>query len=268
MNTELIMLGTGNAAATKCYNACFAIKNDKQYFLIDAGGGNGILGQLEKAGIAYNDIHNLFITHTHTDHILGAVWIIRMIAQEMRKGKYTGELNVYGHDEVLNALRWMCTNLLPGKIAERIGNGVNLIELKDGDKFNAAGMEVTCFDIQSKKCKQFGCKVDLPEDKIFVCLGDEPYNEVNKDVVAGADWLMHEAFCLYEDREEFKPYEKSHSTPIEAGIVAQELGVKNLILFHTEDETLSTRKKKYTAEASANFSGNVLVPDDLEGVVL
>jgi ribonuclease BN (tRNA processing enzyme) len=50
---ELIMLGTGIAMVTRCYNTCFAIKNDEEYFLVDAGGGNGIMGQLEKAGISY-----------------------------------------------------------------------------------------------------------------------------------------------------------------------------------------------------------------------
>lgn len=48
MKPELIMLGTGNAMVTKCYNTCFALRNEEEYFLVDAGGGNGILSQLEK----------------------------------------------------------------------------------------------------------------------------------------------------------------------------------------------------------------------------
>ena len=39
---ELIMLGTGHAMVTKCYNACFALRMGERYFLVDAGGGNGI----------------------------------------------------------------------------------------------------------------------------------------------------------------------------------------------------------------------------------
>jgi len=69
--TELIMLGTGCAMVTECYNTCFALKNDDDVFLVDAGGGNGILTQLKKADIAITDIHNMFVTHAHTDHILG-----------------------------------------------------------------------------------------------------------------------------------------------------------------------------------------------------
>ena len=52
--TELTMLGTGNATVTRCYNTCFTIKTGKNILLVDAGGGNGILGQLEKAGICSN----------------------------------------------------------------------------------------------------------------------------------------------------------------------------------------------------------------------
>lgn len=46
---KLIVLGTGNASVTKCYNTCSIIQDKKgRYFMIDAGGGNGILTQLEK----------------------------------------------------------------------------------------------------------------------------------------------------------------------------------------------------------------------------
>ena len=38
MKPELIMLGTGNAMVTKCYNTCFALRNEEEYFLVDAGG--------------------------------------------------------------------------------------------------------------------------------------------------------------------------------------------------------------------------------------
>ena len=43
---ELILLGTGNAMVTKCYNTCFAFRSGAAHYLVDAGGGNGILRQL------------------------------------------------------------------------------------------------------------------------------------------------------------------------------------------------------------------------------
>ena len=79
---------------------------------------------------------------------------------------------------------------------------------------------------------------------------------------------MSEAFCLYEDRDHFLPYEKHHSTVLDAARLAEELGVKNLILTHTEDSDLAHRKQRYTQEALQYFSGNVYVPDDLESLTL
>ena len=48
---KLTILGTGNAMVTKCYNTCFAIEQNDEYFLVDGGGGNQIISQLEKANI-------------------------------------------------------------------------------------------------------------------------------------------------------------------------------------------------------------------------
>ena len=48
----------------------------------------------------------------------------------------------------------------------------------------------------------------------------------------------------------------------------EELGVKNLILYHTEEKTLDNRKENYTREAAENFKGRIFVPDDLEVIEL
>lgn len=46
---KLIVLGTGNASVTKCYNTCSIIQDEKgKYFMIDAGGGMGFLLSLKK----------------------------------------------------------------------------------------------------------------------------------------------------------------------------------------------------------------------------
>lgn len=100
MKEELILLGTGNATVTRCFNTCFAIKRGEEYFLVDTGGGNGIMTQLEKANIPMEAIHEIFMSHEHTDHLLGLIWLIRMIATKMKKGQYVGNLNIYCHEEL------------------------------------------------------------------------------------------------------------------------------------------------------------------------
>lgn len=266
---EIIMLGTGSALVTECYNTCFAIINDSHKpMLVDAGGGNGILKQLKSAGIDINDIHDMFVTHTHTDHILGAVWVVRNIAQNINSGKYSGTFTLRGHDEVISTLRTICLATLPGKVTKHIGDDIIFDEVTDGSIFQAIGLTFTTFDIGSTKAKQFGFTATLPSGDKLTCLGDEPYNENNRRYAENAEWLLCEAFCLYSQRDVFKPYEKHHSTALDAGRLAQELNVKNLLLYHTEDKTLATRRAAYTAEAAQAFSGNIIVPDDLDHITL
>ncbi len=271
---KITMLGTGNATVSHIYNTCFVLDTASTRLLVDAGGGNGVLGQLDKAGIPVSSIHHLFVTHAHTDHILGVIWMIRMVAQ--CKG-YEGKMHVYGNDKVMMVIRTIIDMILAKKQLTKVAERIVFHQLEDGDSFEVGDIHMTCFDIHSTKEKQFGFRAILPagekedgekENLVLTCLGDEPYNPANRAMVENADWLMCEAFCLYADRDTFKPYEKSHSTALDAGKLAAQLNVKNLILYHTEEKTLATRKENYTREAALHFSGRVVVPDDLESIPL
>ena len=271
ITTQITMLGTGNATVSQIYNTCFVLQTSSTLMLVDAGGGNGILSQLKKANVLISDIHHLFVTHAHTDHVLGVIWVIRMVAQ--CKG-YEGLLHVYGNDKVMKVIKTIIDMILAKKQLAKVAERVVFHQLEDGDCFEVGDMKLECFDIQSTKEKQFGFRAELPSsdesDKplVLACLGDEPYNEQNRRYIVGADWMMCEAFCLYADRDTFKPYEKCHSTALDAGKLAEELGVKNLILYHTEEKTLANRKENYTREAAKNFKGRIFVPDDLEVIEL
>ena len=264
METKLTLLGTGNAMAVKCYNTCFTLETGEGILLVDAGGGNGIFRQLRDAKIPVETIRAMFLTHGHSDHILGAIWMVRKVAQSMENGKYSGKFHIYGHEKVVSMLEIFCTMTVPGRLMKRWGEDIEIHIVEDGERFRACGMELTAFDIHSTKEKQFGFRAELPDGKTLCCLGDEPFNEACRTYAAGCDVLLCEAFCLHSMAERFRPYEKHHSTALDAGRVAKELRVKTLILYHTEDETLKTRKQTYTAEAEEEFPGAVLVPEDLE----
>ena len=271
ITNQITMLGTGNATVSQIYNTCFVLQTHGSLMLVDAGGGNGILAQLKKVNVPISDIHHLFVTHAHTDHVLGVIWVIRMVAQ--CKG-YEGLLHVYGNDKVMKVIKTIIDMILAKKQLAKVAERVVFHQLEDGDCFEVGDMKLECFDIQSTKEKQFGFRAELPSSDesgkplVLACLGDEPYNEQNRRYIVGADWMMCEAFCLYADRDTFKPYEKCHSTALDAGKLAEELGVKNLILYHTEEKTLANRKENYTREAAKNFKGRIFVPDDLEVIEL
>ena len=272
---KLIILGTGNANAIHCYNTCFAIcpnaelpAEKREYFLVDAGGGNGILIQLEKAGIRLGQIHKIFLSHEHTDHLLGMVWLFRLIAAEMLKGKYNGNMDFYCHSDLVDPLMTIIMLTVQKKFVKLIGDRIIVHPLEDRDEVDILGYNIRFFDILSTKAKQFGFGMTLKNGKKFVFTGDEPYQESEKEFAENADWMLHEAFCLYEEREKFDPYTKHHTTMLEACCTAKELGVKNLIIYHTEDSDLAHRKERYLNEGRKTFDGNLYVPDDLEEFVL
>lgn len=262
---QLYVFGTGNAAVTHYYNTCFAIRDEERYFMVDTGGGNGILRILEDMGIRYEQIHDIFITHEHTDHLLGIVWMVRFISTRMLNGTYPGDLNVYCHEDLVPSIDTICRLTLQGKIYKMIGQRIHLIPVQDGETRRILDYDVTFFDIHSTKAKQYGFTMSLKNGRRLTCAGDEPYNSCCAAYVEGSDWLLHEAFCLYEERERYQPYEKHHSTVKEACELAKRLQIPNLILWHTEDKsTVGRRKELYGKEGAQYYHGCLYVPDDGE----
>ena len=265
---KLTILGTGNAAVTECYNTCFALSdtgaNDAKHFLVDGGGGNRILKVLKDSQIELKDIHDIFVTHEHVDHILGIIWLIRMIGQRMNQGKYEGELRIYCHAELSEKIQTIANLTIQQKVCKHMGNRIQFDIIENGSTRKILDCPVTFFDIGSTKAKQFGFTMLMPDNKKFTCVGDEPYNEINREYVENSDWLLHEAFCLYSEADKFKPYEKHHSTVKEACQLASELKIPNLVLYHTEETHLAERKALYTEEGAQYYHGNLYVPDDLD----
>ena len=282
---RLTMLGTGHAVVTECYNTCFVLEDEsrpvpERYFLVDGGGGSGLITQLAHAGIPLTDVRQMFVTHKHLDHLLGMVWMMRLVCQLGAHGAYPGEAYLYAHDEVIGVLWHMAHDLLTPEEEAVIGRQLHLVEVRDGETRAINGCPVTFFDIGSTKAKQFGFSMEYGAEreegregagtrpKRLVCCGDEPASPRGEEFAQGADWLLHEAFCLHEQADVFRPYEKHHSTVKDACELAERLGVQNLVLYHTEDGDLAHRKELYRAEGARYYHGNLYVPDDLERLEL
>lgn len=260
---KLTILGTGNAMAVECYNTCFAFSEEGNHFLVDTGGGNRILKVLKDAEIAIENLHDIFITHEHIDHLLGLIWIIRVVGTKMNQGNYAGELRIYCHRKLAETIQTIAQLTIQKKVCKHMGERIRFIPLNHGDRAEILGKQVTFFDIYSTKAKQYGFTIETEKTK-FTCVGDEPYHEGDYEFVKGSGWLMHEAFCLCREEDLFKPYEKHHSTVKEACQAAEKLKVPNLILYHTEEKNLKKRKELYREEGKEFYSGNLYVPYDLE----
>ncbi len=268
---KLTILGTGNALVTRCFNTCFILDHDGQCLLVDGGGGSMILSRILEAGYQWKDIRHIYVTHKHVDHIMGIVWMVRVICHQMNLGIYEGEAWIHGHDQVIELVEDLSQKLLNGKELVHLNERIHLHVVEDGELFHAIGNRFQAFDIHSTKAKQFGFAMYYEEngqEKKLTCCGDEPYTEYEKEYAQGSDWLLHEAFCLYGQADRFHPYDHHHSTVREACLKAEELQVKNLILYHTEDENIEDRKRLYEEEGRQFYHGNLYVPDDLTRIDL
>lgn len=82
----------------------------------------------------------MFLTHAHTDHILGAVWIIRKAAAMMLAETYHGRFTIYCHDEAAKVLREICELTLAGKFLKFLGSKIRIQEVKDGEGIQISDM--------------------------------------------------------------------------------------------------------------------------------
>ncbi len=236
--------------------------------MVDTGGGNGVLDRLRLAALRINDIRHLFITHTHTDHILGVVWVIRSVINMARGIGFEGRLNIYGNSDVIRAIDTICRLTLLESHYDMIARLVVYHNADEESHINLPGAEVRFFDCRSEGVRQTGFRMTFGSGTSIVCLGDESLTERNKTEADGADWLMCGAFCSYADREIFKPYEKHHYTVRDVAAVAAGCHIGNLLLYHCEDRDVDRRETLYREEAKEYYAGAVYVPLDGDRIAI
>ena len=100
-------------------------------------------------------IKNIFISHTHIDHILGVIWIVREYVRYYNRG-YEIPLNIYGNDLVINAIKIMSETLIPAGLLKYVGTMIKLNIVENGDKAKILDNDVTFIDLNAFKVKQFG----------------------------------------------------------------------------------------------------------------
>lgn len=262
---KIIMLGTGCGGTLDLYNTCFVIQNENGDFLIDTGGSIEIIKRLNDANIDYKTLKHIFISHSHTDHILGLIWLFKKLSVHAMHGGIEDKINIYCNNVVFEAVKEVSKYILPEKLMNIIYDVIDFKILNDGDGYIINGVDYTFFDIHAKGTLQFGFECTLNSKKL-IFLGDETCNSNLYERIKGADYVMHEAFCLDSEEHIFHAYEKHHSTAKSVSVVMNDLNIKNLILYHTEESHKDERKKLYVEEAKKYFSGEVIVPDDLETI--
>ena len=259
---QLYVFGTGHALVTRLYNSCFAVQENQRFLLLDAGGGNGILNAMEAMHVPCAALDSLFVTHSHTDHLLGAVWVIRLVGESIINGSYPGVFTIYAHPELLDGLRTICAITISQKLQRLFQQQICFLPVSDGQTCQTPLGALTFFDTGCPTVRQFGCRLRFADGQTLVYLGDDPVHPCAEPYVRNADWFLAEALCLDTERQLHRPDLSYHSTVKEACENAARLGVRRLVLCHTEDTHGPQREALYLAEGRRSFPGPLYMPED------
>jgi len=198
-STLVVLLGTGTPVPDpNAAGPATAVVVGKRLFIVDAGA--GVERRLSAAGLSNTDIEGLFITHLHSDHVLGYSDLI-FTSWVFGRDK---PLHVYGPPGVKRM-----TDHLIAAFAEDIdirtngferavpnGYRVRAREVKPGVIYDSAGVRVTAFPVLHGSWKYaYGYRFYTPGRSVVIS-GDTRESESLTRAADGVDVLVHEVVVL------------------------------------------------------------------------
>jgi ribonuclease Z len=292
-------LGTSASRPTVERNVTsIAVHREGETLLFDCG--EGTQRQMMRYGVSFN-VSDVFFTHTHADHMLGIIGLVRTMALQGR----TEPMRIYGPPKSERLIRQAITlgsdkqhfpivfaELIPGEVLQREGYhilpfpvehagsialGLALIEETrlgrfDPDKARAFGIPEGPLWGRIHK----GEAITLPDGRVIepsvlvgptrsgrklVFTGDCRPSASTVEVAHEADLLIHEA--TFTRDEAARAVETGHSTAYDAAVVAQQANVKYLVLTHISSR-YSRDAHELSSEARAVFKPTVVARDGME----
>ena len=239
-------------------------------FIFDAG--RGAMQRLHQLGIPFADITGMFLTHHHSDHLVGFpdLWLTGWIGRPW--GKRSVPLPVWGPQGTRQMMEHLPKAFhvdIRVRSKSYPADGVQLLarEIGEGSVLEEDGIKISAFEVDhgGEELPAFGYRIDY-RGRSAVLSGDTTFNENLIEHARGADLLVHEvtlaAGSVAESPQQLERIAGNHTTPEQAGEVfarAQpKLAVYNhLLLFggaRAEDLIPATRKK---------YAGPLMVGEDL-----
>jgi ribonuclease BN (tRNA processing enzyme) len=276
--TRLILLGTGGGPRPRKASAASAqviLANGTPY-VIDCG--DGVARQMVFAGVPLDTLRHLFLTHHHSDHNAdygNLIWLAWTAGLRTR-------VDAWGPPPLEKMTR-LFFEMNAYDIDTRIANEkrVPLVPLVHVHELSGAGLVM-----QDQNVKVTATLVDHPPvvpafayrfdglDRSIVISGDTRRSDKLVELARGADILVHSAFYMpaidrlaarVANAPGLKQSIVAHQTSAEdAGRVAQDAGVKTLVLSHlVPPDDPEVTERMWSDAARAHFRGTVIVGRDL-----
>ncbi|MFQ6065687.1 MAG: MBL fold metallo-hydrolase [bacterium] len=240
---KLTVLGSGVfKPRTVRYPSGLALTVGAKTIIFDAG--SGTFMRLIEAGIDYEQIDYIFITHLHIDHtsdLLQYLWAYHLDRQK--------DLHLFGPA----GLKKFYEHLT--KLASQFSHlsfEVKIKEVDEGDAISLPFCEIDAIRTPHVDELVSICYKVKANQKIFGYSGDTGYSEKLIQFFKGAEVLVLECTTLNE-----QPV-KGHLIPRECAEIAKKAEVKKLVLTH-----LDLDLEKVKEQCSGNFGGEIIVAEDL-----
>jgi ribonuclease Z len=253
MTQRLVVLGAGTALPDCDRDNTFLVWDSPAgSVLIDCGG--RAYQQLLRADIDPQEIKSVILTHNHPDHIYG----LPAFLFHLWLADYEGTLDIYANAPTLATAQRLCDALeLQQNGHMAAANWNTLPDVPDAMILATQLYSISTAPVQHSRPTHAIKIVDHEAKHTVVYSSDtRPCDEL-LHFARGAHTLIHEATTA-EPSEDI-----GHTTPRQAGAIAQQCGAERLVLIHYSAEYTQPEEEAVAAAKEAGFGGEVVVAEEL-----
>ena len=275
---KVTLLGTGTPQLNpRRMSYSTLVEAGDQLFMFDAG--RAAMLQAKKSGANLKKLDKLFLTHFHSDHVVGIpdVWLTGFLAPFFR----AKPLKVWGPkgvDDLTDGLEDAYEFDVTTRVAQYGGNrGAGMefepTEVFDGYVYESGGVKITAFAVDHKEANPaFGYRIDY-KGRSVVLSGDTVFNENVIKHAKGADLLVHQiGYAPKEAIQKNKVVRKIIEHHTQPHQVAQVLArskpkmavLSHIVVFKMKGPDLSPQGEEAMMDVlRADYEGPVLLGQDL-----
>lgn len=205
MSNELFrvtLLGTGGPPPrVDRFGPSTLVEAGEEKFIFDAG--RGALQRLYQLRIPFADITGLFLTHLHSDHVVGIpdLWLTGWNGQEW--GQREVPLRVWGPAETRDMMSHLEKafqfDIRVRSHYPKEGVAVVAHDFTEGVVYDENGVRVTAFEVDHGRVEPaYGFRINFAGHSV-VLSGDTRFNDNVIQFSRGVDLLVHEVAMMTDD---------------------------------------------------------------------